>query len=97
MESRVGRLTTSATPDSAHEAHHHHDHEIEGPAITPKGCGTMPHRMPPPDVPDVHINGVTKRFGDVVAVDNMDLVRRPRLVLLASSAHPAAARRRPCA
>ena len=37
MESRVGRLTTSATPESAHDAQHHHDHGIEGPAITAEG------------------------------------------------------------
>ena len=73
MESRVGRLTTSATPDSAHEAHHH-DKAIEGPAITAEGLRDHAASHAAPDVPDVHINGVTKRFGDVVAVDNMDLV-----------------------
>ena len=74
MESRVGRLTTSATPDSAHEAHHDHDQAIEGPAITAEGLRDHAAMHAAPDVPDVHINGVTKRFGDVVAVDNMDLV-----------------------
>jgi len=67
-------LTTSATPESAHDAHRH-DHEIAGPAITAEGLRdhAATHAVGS-DVADVHINAVTKRFGDVVAVDNMDLL-----------------------
>ena len=66
-------MTTSATPEAA-SGDHHHDHEIAGPAVTPEGLRdhAATHGAAP-DVPDVHISGVTKRFGDVVAVDNMDL------------------------
>jgi spermidine/putrescine transport system ATP-binding protein len=67
-------LTTSATPESARDAHHHHDEAIEGPAITAEGLRDHAASHGAPDVPDVHIKGVTKRFGDVVAVDAMDLV-----------------------
>jgi spermidine/putrescine transport system ATP-binding protein len=66
-------LTTSAAPEGAHDAHHH-DHEIAGPAITAEGLREHAATHAQGDVPDVHIKGVTKRFGDVTAVDNMDLV-----------------------
>jgi spermidine/putrescine transport system ATP-binding protein len=67
-------LTTSATPESA-SGHHHHDHEVAGPAITPEGLRehAAEHAAQTGDVPDVLISGITKRFGDVVAVDAMDL------------------------
>jgi ABC-type glutathione transport system ATPase component len=66
-------LTTSAAPEGAHDAHHH-DHEIAGPAITAEGLREHAATHAQADVPDVHIKGVTKRFGDVIAVDGMDLV-----------------------
>jgi spermidine/putrescine transport system ATP-binding protein len=67
-------LTTSATPDTAAGEHLHHDHEVAGPAITADGLRehAATHGVGT-DVPDVHISNVTKRFGDVTAVDNMDL------------------------
>jgi spermidine/putrescine transport system ATP-binding protein len=72
-------LTTSATPESSSGAHHH-EHEVAGPAITAQGLRehAATHAAAAASagtgaVPDVHINGVTKRFGDVVAVDDMEL------------------------
>ncbi|HEY3336154.1 MAG TPA: ABC transporter ATP-binding protein [Candidatus Limnocylindrales bacterium] len=71
-------MTTSATPDSAPGAHpdqpHGHDHVVAGPAITPEGLRdhAATHGAGSSS-PDVHISSVTKRFGDVVAVDHMDL------------------------
>jgi len=63
----------SATPDTA-AGEHHHDHGIAGPAITADGLRNhAATHGAGADVPDVHISGVTKRFGDVVAVDNMNL------------------------
>ncbi|HEX5829250.1 MAG TPA: ATP-binding cassette domain-containing protein, partial [Candidatus Limnocylindrales bacterium] len=68
-------MTTSATPEGTQGVHHDHDHEIAGPSITPEGlrAHAEEHAAALGDVPDVHINGVTKRFGDVVAVDSMEL------------------------
>jgi spermidine/putrescine transport system ATP-binding protein len=66
-------LTTSAAPEGAHDAHHH-DQPIAGPAITAEGLREHAATHAQADVPDVHIKGVTKRFGDVIAVDGMDLV-----------------------
>jgi spermidine/putrescine transport system ATP-binding protein len=67
------RLTTSATPETS-AGGHHHDHEIAGPAITAEGLREhAATHAAGADVPDVHISGVTKRFGDVVAVDHMNL------------------------
>src|SRR5918998_3905939 len=37
----------------------------------------VPAHMERGDTPDVHLRGVTKRFGDLVAVDDIDLEVRP--------------------
>jgi spermidine/putrescine transport system ATP-binding protein len=71
-------LTTPSTPHTppadAPPHGHRHDHEIAGPAIT--GAGLREHagtHAPAADTPDVEIVDVTKRFGDVIAVDSMRL------------------------
>jgi spermidine/putrescine transport system ATP-binding protein len=67
-------LTTSATPDTAAGEQHHHDHDVAGPAITAEGLRDhAATHAAGVDVPDVRISRVTKRFGDVTAVDAMDL------------------------
>ena len=71
-------MTTSATPDSAPGAQpdreHAHDHDVAGPAITAEGLRDhAATHAADSNAPDVHISGVTKRFGDVIAVDHMDL------------------------
>jgi spermidine/putrescine transport system ATP-binding protein len=67
-------LTTSATPETV-PGDHQHDHEIAGPPITAQGLREhAATHAAGSDVPDVQISGVTKRFGDVVAVDAMDLL-----------------------
>src|SRR5688572_9584058 len=52
-------LTASLTPDA--------------PAERPAGIATAPVAAVAGSAPDVEILGVTKRFGDVTAVDHMDL------------------------
>jgi len=66
-------LTTSATPETAAGDDHRHDRPIAGPAITAESLRDHAATHAAPDVPDVLISGVTKRFGDVVAVDDMTL------------------------
>jgi spermidine/putrescine transport system ATP-binding protein len=66
-------LATSATPETSSQAHHH-DREIAGPEITAQGLRDHARtHAATADTPDVEIVDVTKRFGDVVAVDGMRL------------------------
>ena len=78
--SRGARLTTSATPNTPpHE--HGGDHDIHRPVTAPPThieAEDAAHAVDPHAIPDVEIVDVTKRFGDVVAVDRMDAVGRPR-------------------
>jgi spermidine/putrescine transport system ATP-binding protein len=71
-------LTTSATPETTpgpqHDHEHHHDRPVSGPAITAQGLREHAATHAVGDIPDVRISHVTKRFGDVVAVDDMDLI-----------------------
>jgi len=55
-------LTASTTPDTANP--------LSGAPTLQRASAPMPISAPSPDV---EIQGVTKRFGDVTAVDHMDL------------------------
>jgi spermidine/putrescine transport system ATP-binding protein len=66
-------LTTSATPETPPHGHEH-DHPVAGPEITGQGLRDQrATHAPAADTPDVDIVDVTKRFGDVIAVDAMRL------------------------
>ncbi len=68
-------MTTSATPNTPPHEHGGH-HDIHRPVTAPPThieAEDAAHAVDPHAIPDVAIVDVTKRFGDVVAVDRMAL------------------------
>jgi spermidine/putrescine transport system ATP-binding protein len=62
----------SATPETSPPSPHHGTPGVVAPAVR-GGLTDHTHQPGDGDTPDVEITGVTKRFGDVVAVDAMNL------------------------
>jgi spermidine/putrescine transport system ATP-binding protein len=62
-----------AAHDHAHDPARDHDHSLDGSHSGPMSLRDHEHPRDPGDTPDVDIVDVTKRFGDVVAVDAMRL------------------------
>ena len=90
-------MTTSANPDTPPTPLHEHLSDAVVPAAHPDTL-RHPHNVHADHdaIPDVEIVDVTKRFGDVVAVDAMRLSVERGSLLLVPRARRAAARRRPC-
>ena len=68
-------MTTSATPNTPPHEHddEHHAHRPDAAPPTHEEAEDPGHGVDPHAIPDVAIVDVTKRFGDVVAVDRMSL------------------------